>query len=690
MSTEISTRRSSQRTLPASSYQEYEPLQQIIYRAVATDADPSSSSSGILRYQINSTNPSDASLYFTISSTTGDIYVAQTLAANNSLASNNAQDQALLSIVAKDISNSPKAALMTLNITIVRNQRAPVFTMSPYNGSATDTSPLGFIVANVSARDPDMDNIYNNGTPNAQVVYSIKPGVDARYFDVSQGGNVVVAQPLPTKNTTTELVFDVLACDNGWNKKCSEARVNMSLSHQVIQAGNLGFKQPIYYLDLRENQPIGDLMEMDVENQGESRIACEIISQKENPPLFSVEWDQFSKNCKLTLLKGLDYETQTSYNVTVQVSKSISQTRRKRQIYVYNTFNPAVVIVKVLDVNEHSPVFQYPLYPRQASDTKNYYFGAISSQARPDRSVLEIFATDLDASAEFGTVIYTVDPPNTNLPFNLDINEGLISTTQEFLGNDQVQRQFTFDVKAEDTARRLSERRAVTGTVHINLIYPHNRFVLVLDGTNTEEVACKTGSNKTVTIQTASGKVALIESIERRRNLQDSNSLVIDNTGLFPEARVTDLIGILRSNANLSAEVIRTPYEGASIVSLRLGKSYVWWLDDPWAALIAIAAISILLCLVGIIVLTFTHSRYIKYVEAYRVHVQNYDQPEFLEPPSFLREYETQSLQMYVPPDEAVQDLGEINMVFDEGNLTAQHTGAGEEVTSAVNPIYQE
>lgn len=45
---------------------------------------------------------------------------------------------------------------------------------------------------------------------------------------------------------------------------------------------------------------------------------------------------------------------------------------------------------------------------------------------------------------------------------------------------------------------------------------------------------------------------------------------------------------------------------------------------------------------------------------------------------------------MYVPPDEAVQDLGEINMVFDDGNLTTQHTGAGEEVTSAVNPIYQE
>ena len=46
---------------------------------------------------------------------------------------------------------------------------------------------------------------------------------------------------------------------------------------------------------------------------------------------------------------------------------------------------------------------------------------------------------------------------------------------------------------------------------------------------------------------------------------------------------------------------------------------------------------------------------------------------------------------MYVPPDEAAPELGEINMTF-EGDqvITAEHTGAGEQVTSAVNPIYQE
>jgi hypothetical protein len=46
---------------------------------------------------------------------------------------------------------------------------------------------------------------------------------------------------------------------------------------------------------------------------------------------------------------------------------------------------------------------------------------------------------------------------------------------------------------------------------------------------------------------------------------------------------------------------------------------------------------------------------------------------------------------MYVPPDEAVQDLGEINMTFEGENVvSAEHIGGDQGITSAVNPIYQE
>lgn len=34
--------------------------------------------------------------------------------------------------------------------------------------------------------------------------------------------------------------------------------------------------------------------------------------------------------------------------------------------------------------------------------------------------------------------------------------------------------------------------------------------------------------------------------------------------------------------------------------------------------------------------------RYMRYVGEYETHLRAFDQPEFVEPPSFLREYETQ------------------------------------------------
>ena len=42
-----------------------------------------------------------------------------------------------------------------------------------------------------------------------------------------------------------------------------------------------------------------------------------------------------------------------------------------------------------------------------------------------------------------------------------------------------------------------------------------------------------------------------------------------------------------------------------------------------------------------------------------------------------------QSLNMYVPPDETVQDLGEINMNF-QGDATPRGAGAG----TVINPVY--
>lgn len=162
---------------------------------------------------------------------------------------------------------------------------------------------------------------------------------------------------------------------------------------------------------------------------------------------------------------------------------------------------------------------------------------------------------------------------------------------------------------------------------------------------------------------------------------------LINNTRqdeLFPGGDLGDLKNKIGGDPSLEVIAIRKPFDSEASRIFQLSKSYVWWLDDPWAALVALAAISILLCLVGLIVIIFTHSRsvvlcrdttlcshrenwlkgtpshlytcilqivklfffflirYMRYVREYETHLRAFDQPEFVEPPSFLREYETQ------------------------------------------------
>jgi len=112
-------------------------------------------------------------------------------------------------------------------------------------------------------------------------------------------------------------------------------------------------------------------------------------------------------------------------------------------------------------------------------------------------------------------------------------------------------------------------------------------------------------------------------------------------------------------------------------------KSHVWWTDDPWSALVALAGIVIILTIVAIIIIFRSYQRYNSFMRRYRVYSATMASADFTEPPSFLREYETQSLNMYVPPDETVQELGEINMGYQDGARGGQPTS-----TTIQNPVY--
>lgn len=155
-------------------------------------------------------------------------------------------------------------------------------------------------------------------------------------------------------------------------------------------------------------------------------------------------------------------------------------------------------------------------------------------------------------------------------------------------------------------------------------------------------------------------------------------------------------------------QTIRTAYP---VVGAIKGKSYESYDEAPWIALIILAALIIVFSIIGMCVICFSYGRYkhslrvknAAYIRSLPAGHINDSTTELMydDAPDYLKEYETQSLAVYVPADEPVQEQGEINMNFnmaDEATRTLpQSTYSGEAsmrsqsaaTVSAVNPIYQ-
>lgn len=65
----------------------------------------------------------------------------------------------------------------------------------------------------------------------------------------------------------------------------------------------------------------------------------------------------------------------------------------------------------------------------------------------------------------------------------------------------------------------------------------------------------------------------------------------------------------MSENIERVTDNIRLPYDVLTFTRTMLGKSYIWWMDDPWVALVALSAIIILLCIIAMVVIVFSYSR---------------------------------------------------------------------------------
>ncbi|KAK7004767.1 protocadherin-like wing polarity protein stan, partial [Biomphalaria glabrata] len=587
--------------------------------------------------------------YFTVGSNNGQIYLARALTTLESA------DEYDIYIKAQDGAVTPKSDVARVNIKIVRNMYRPVFEGTNFTTTISETQDINTYILNVTAVDNDTLVDLNKGTPNAEVVYELHDFLvsdrQSRYFGVTETGMIYKKQATTGDSGSETFSFQVLARDNNWKRDMlSVSNVSITVNYVGSANGQLGFLQPIFLLEIQENVGLSDahpVLFMDVENQENNEVVCSISGGSDT---FTVRAVDGQKNCALFLTSPLDVVRRDRYDLTVEVeSKALTETvRRRRQTsFKYNSWGTARVVIDVNDVNNNAPQWVYVPYPRDTMDapdgTRGIFITAVDYSSPPDTVAMQFKATDLDLGLN-GEVRYSLDVPTTSPPpFQIDVLNGNLMT-KDFPSLDRTSRTLPYQltVKAYDLSVEPLGFKSTTAECFVNLIRDENRFVLVIMKSYTEVVTQKETYRQA--LQNSSNLVILLERIEPKRYIFNG-ALQIDlkatdvtfvaalpkttyqlltyndpqaDSLLTSMGAVSKIRSAVGSSLSSNIEAIRQSYGSNVIIKPMLTKSYIWWMDDPWAALIALASIIMLLSVVGIVVISFSYARYRNYVLKYR------------------------------------------------------------------------
>ncbi len=223
----------------------------------------------------------------------------------------------------------------TITVTVSDvNDNAPVFRPSTYSVQLREDLPVGHNVIRVLATDADQPN-----TPNSNIAYSITSGNTGNAFRILANGQIQISNALDFE-TTPSYSLTVEGRDGGSPAMSSTATVSVTVINVNENPPTLTGDQSV---DVSESAPTGtEIAVFRAQDQDQMAITLSIASGN-NEGKFAIN----SNTGSITLSASLDYETTTSYTLTIRASDGQQST-------------DSTLTVQVLDENEFSPVFSQP------------------------------------------------------------------------------------------------------------------------------------------------------------------------------------------------------------------------------------------------------------------------------------------------------------------------------------------
>ncbi|CAN9511186.1 unnamed protein product [Ophioblennius macclurei] len=291
------------------------------------------------------------------------------------------------------------------------NDNAPVFVGLPYYAAVQVEAEPGSPIFRVMAVDGDKGI-------NGEVSYYLKD--DHGHFEINrQTGSLSLKRSFDSDLSNVEYQMVIYAKDGGYPPLSTTTEFPITVVNKAMPVFDKSFYSVSVNEDVAVHTPILGINATSPEGQN---IIYTIV---DGDP--SLQFDIGFDTGVISVIHCLDYETASSYHLTIRATDYLTGARAEVDVEVF-----------VQDVNDNPPIFQ-----------KMSYRVVLSETAMIGTPALQVVATDKD-SEKNNVVRYQIfsDVHNSTDYFHIDSSSGLILTAR-MLDHEMVQK-YDFIVRATD------------------------------------------------------------------------------------------------------------------------------------------------------------------------------------------------------------------------------------------------
>jgi len=296
------------------------------------------------------------------------------------------RDKFYLTLACEDFGTPALITTRELTIDVLdMNDNRPVFSRSTYTVSINENNQPGAVLTQLNAKDVDVDSVVEYRISN--------DSLSASMFAVDASTGVLTALVSLNREQSPRHKFNVYAVDGGTpGALTATARV-------VVNVVDVNDEKPVfthkalYTFNVAERRPagteVGSIRAHDADLPPNNRFRYELIhDDRQSASLFALNAD----TGLLTTKRRLDREQCDTYRLLATARDNADQ----------SLVSTATVVITVDDVNDHPPVFVFPVARNRTARVSTS-----GGYVRRGRRLTTVHATDADDGPN-GRVTYSI------------------------------------------------------------------------------------------------------------------------------------------------------------------------------------------------------------------------------------------------------------------------------------------